>query len=144
MMRFALRPEFKSSWQTSGSTKAQRTCDMHQAAPTSPKGLRKRPSQSPQAVAHGPPGDPGGPGAQGKQGPHEHKGPRGDVIFERCLGKITFEVAQNAVLSKRVMRFLMDAWENGARGGPTCSTVEKQAAIFDGCVGKWRSRLPKM
>ena len=49
---------------------------------------------------------------------------------------MAFGLAQNAAQSTKGMRFLRDAWENGARVGPTCSTVAKRNARFEGCVGK--------
>ena len=57
---------------------------------------------------------------------------------------MAFGLAQNAVLSKKGVQFLKDAWENGSRAGSKCSTVKKWGAIFEGCIGKLRSGWPKV
>jgi len=112
-MRFALRPEFKSSWPTFGSTGAQRKYGSRKAPerPGDPEALRRTPGWLQEK-----PGEPDGPQRASRrrapEGPREARGG---------------------------MHFLRDAWENGARVGPKCSTVEKRCAFFEGCLGKWRS-----
>ena len=117
-MRLALRPEFKSSWPTFGSTGAQRKYGSRKAPerPGDPEALRRTPGWLQEK-----PGEPDGPQrASRRRAPEGPREARGGV------------------------HFLRDAWENGARVEPKCSTVEKRCAFFEGCLGKWRSGWAKM